>query len=124
MNDPSDFEQRLRRLVPTELPDELQRRLHATEPPARTARLLFLHGFLATWFRPWPLAYTGLGAAWAVILTLHLLTQASLPAESSVSLAQSSGGRTNPAPATLTAGFSLDHAFLLTRNNNPDSLWP
>ena len=123
MNDYSDLERRLSQLIPTEVPDELQRRLRAAEPPSRAASPhLHLPGFLAAWWRPWPLAYTGLGAAWVVILLLHLLTEAPPPTASYAPVAQSSDRTTDPASATLTAGFSPDRAILLTRNN-PDSLW-
>ena len=125
MNDHSDLEKRLRRLLPVEVPGELRHRLLAAEPPARTVWLrLRWPGFLAAWFRPWPLAYTALGGAWVVIFLLHLLAPAPPSAGRYVPVASFSGDRANPARATFTAGFSLDHAFLLTRSYNPDSLWP
>ena len=114
MNDHSDLEKRLRRLLPVEVPGELRHRLLAAEPPARTV-----------WLRlRWPLAYTALGGAWVVIFLLHLLAPAPPSAGPYVPVASFSGDRANPARATFTAGFSLDHAFLLTRSYNPDSLWP
>ena len=126
MNDDyADLEKRLRRLLPAEVPGELGHRLRAAEPPARAGWLRPCSpGFLAAWFRPWPLAYGSLGAAWTAIFLLHLLTPSPLPADDYVPVAQSSGGRANPAPATLTAGFSLDRAFLFTRSNNSAPLWP
>ena len=124
-DDHSDLEQRLRRLFPAKVPGELQRKLHAAESPVHTASIrLRSPRFLAAWFRPWPLAYAGLGAAWAAILLLHLFTQAPPPADRYLPLAQSSDNRSTSTPATLTAGFSLERAFLLTRSNNSDSLWP
>ena len=124
MNDDSDLERRLRRLAPADVPNELQRRLRSAEPPACTA---FPHPprltFLTAWLRPWPLAYTALGAMWAVILCLHLLTPAPPSSASYAPVAQAFDRTINPTPVILTAGFSADRALFLTRNDNPDYLW-
>ena len=99
----------------------MQGRLQAAEPSGRAG--WHLPSF-AAWLRPWPLAYASLGAAWAAIFILHLLTQAPPPADHYIPVAQSPEDPANPAPATLTAGFLPDRAILLTRNNHPDSPWP
>ena len=123
MNDDSDLEQRLHLLIPAEVPGELQRRLRATELPVRPTWLPSPSpGWLAAWLRPWPVAYAGLGATWALILLLHLLTQNPPLPDRRVYIAQAPDDRTNSTPATLTAGFSSERAFLLTRNN-PESIW-
>lgn len=125
MNDHFDLERRLHRLLPAEVPRELQGKLDAAEPASRAVRLLpRLPELFAAWFRPWPLAYAGLGAAWVAILLLHLLTPAPPPTNRYVPVAQASDSPADPAPATLTAGFSPDRAILLARNNHPDFLWP
>lgn len=118
MND-DDLQRRLARLQPAELPDDLRRRLHAAEP---TPLPSWLHGwqlgFRRTCLRPWPLAYAGLGGAWVLILTLHLLTQPSRPLapEDRPAVTQFSD-RVPDTSLLLPGGFAVDRASLLTRNH-------
>lgn len=124
MND-DDLARRFARLRPADLPDDLLRQLHAAEPSLRPSPThSWLRGFLLGEVRPWPLAYAGLGAAWVLILTLHLFTPSPpSPAQMSDAPVPQFSGRLPDSTRILAGGFAVDRAFLLTRNN-PDSPLP
>ena len=124
MND-DDLEQRLRRLRPADLPVGLRQRLHAASPvEPRTSRPApgSLHELLGRWFRPWPLAYAGLGAVWAVILLFHLLTPAPAPVSTAPFVARTDPDSKDRLPM-FTGSLSVDRMTLLAHVNfNPT--WP
>ncbi len=76
MND-EELAARLGRWQPAAPPADLLRRLHSAVPMVPVARPPWWRAAFSvagSLWRPWPLAYAGLAAAWALILALRLLT--------------------------------------------------
>ena len=122
MNDDHDLERRLGRLCPADPPRDLLERLHAAEPSPRAQRILHWQEMWIQRRQPWPSAYAGLLAVWALIFVLHQLTAPLLPpAVEHEPMAANFFIRPGAAPAVL-GGFSLDRAALLTRNDSPEPM--
>jgi hypothetical protein len=123
MND-EGIEARLARWRPARPPSELMRRLHGAVPVARTEprpRRDAGGWFGGLAWRPWPLAYAGLLAAWVLIFALRLTTPREPKPATSVATVQ-----TDPAPAdapALAGTLAAERSFYLTRND-PDKLLP
>lgn len=119
MND-ENIEARLVRWRPARPPSELMQYLHAAVPPTsveRRSRWQVGQWFGESWWRRWPLAYAGLLTAWALILTLRLLTPYDPESAIPITTAQ-----TNHVPddAPAFAGtLAAERTFFLARNN-PD----
>ena len=86
MHDPDqldEFSAHLRAQPPTPLPAHWRAEILAVAgmncPPDRSSPWHRIRKALGVWLWPHPLAYAGLTTAWALILTMRLLTTASQP---------------------------------------------
>ena len=122
----ADFETRLARLRPTDPPDALLHRLHAAEPDSLRKpevaspfqSYLAVLSETAALFRPWPVAYAGLLAAWLLVLALRLATPEPPPQSTASALALTSPAA-DPLPASI-GSFSVNQVAFLTRNSPAD----
>lgn len=113
MND-ENLEARLARWKPAQPPSELMQSLHAAAPPAPPERRS-RRQFGGSWWQPWPLAYAGLLSAWALILTLRLLTPSD--PESAVPVTTAQTNRVPDDAPAFAGTLATERTFFLTRNN-------